>query len=740
MQFHSGYASVQDLYGGMDSASPMDRDFYDGNSPAEDLGIGINDVGMSVPLGISAANVQGVYSKIRSGVGKMELGFPGAISGNRQAQTPEMYGKDQRQALRELAAINEVEYTTHAAYQMMGMTGAIEQASDMIKFDMNRARMVQHEVERVIDFAADVAGGGSVVIHTGEFLRPLTDMYLDPTKKHNLSAGEDGRIMFKQRLTEDKDAKFYLVDDRTGQAMSTVEKDRLVAYPVWNKYLPDNTKFWERERGKSYIDDNGSEVRQGDYIDYRGNRVNDPFDPRKGRVPLYDNVSGRFRVRYMSYDDFDTEAKEKNYYKQKRIGRPLTFYETITQTEAFLQATLETNEGHSRGWALQYADRVDKEFDLMDKLYKAKEVYSKLDASIPESEKWKIMVQESAASHSHALQQLIPPDSKNPVELIDENISSLRKQIEFARQASVSQEQQAEDTAEQKRHIVEPLKYVEKFTIRHYAEAGLHAMNKTIDPQNPIFVSIEHIFPERFGGHPQELKWIVKKAREKMEDYLTSPEMELGTTYAGQSVFDRDPVTQELILKKQKNPYFVPGMSKGEAKKIAEDHIKATLDTGHLNMWRKYFQPKPGATSEQNEAEFKKWYLGQIEGLAKEGLVGNVHLVDNYGYQDDHLSPGTGNAPLKEALAVLKKFGYDKAITIEPGADASTDLSDFHGLMKTWRYLGSPIYGFGASSGGQQRWSQVQYGYFGQGQPPYFIFGAYAPSNDWTLWSQTPME
>ena len=39
-----------------------------------------------------------------------------------------------------------------------------------------------------------------------------------------------------------------------------------------------------------------------------------------------------------------------------------------------------------------------------------------------------------------------------------------------------------------------------------------------------------------------------------------------------------------------------------------------------------------------------------------------------------------------------------------------------------------------------QRWGEVQYSYFGQNQPPYFVFGAYAPSNDWTLWSQTPME
>ena len=95
-------------------------------------------------------------------------------------------------------------------------------------------------------------------------------------------------------------------------------------------------------------------------------------------------------------------------------------------------------------------------------------------------------------------------------------------------------------------------------------------------------------------------------------------------------------------------------------------------------------------------------------------------------------------------MSILDKYKYDKAITVEPGADASTDLSDFHGLMKTWRYMGSPIYGVGGGGGGgaqvPQTWGQVQYSYFGQNKPPYFVFGAYAPSNDWTLWSQVPLE
>ena len=119
-------------------------------------------------------------------------------------------------------------------------------------------------------------------------------------------------------------------------------------------------------------------------------------------------------------------------------------------------------------------------------------------------------------------------------------------------------------------------------------------------------------------------------------------------------------------------------------------------------------------------------------------------MVDNFGYQDEHLSPGQGNTPVKKMVEILKKHGYEGALTIEPGADATVDLSDFHGLMKTWRLFGSPVYGaHGAvarTDTPRKNWSDIQYSYFGQTASPYYIFGSYAPSQDWTLWTQTPME
>ncbi len=159
-------------------------------------------------------------------------------------------------------------------------------------------------------------------------------------------------------------------------------------------------------------------------------------------------------------------------------------------------------------------------------------------------------------------------------------------------------------------------------------------------------------------------------------------------------------------------------------------------------MWRKYWQPDPKKTPEDNDKMFKEWVVKSIETLAKDGMIGNVHLAYNYGYHDDHLAPGQGNSPVREIMNVIRKHGYDKAITVEPGADAATDQSDFHGLMKTWRFFGSPVYGMGGLGGSRssQQWGDIQGAYFGQGRPPTYIFGSYAPSNDWSLWSQVPFE
>ena len=158
MQFNSGYYSHHPV---VDYFNAMDPQAY-GEKPPYGAELGIKDIGMSVPMGISAANVAGIYSKIRMGAGNIEIQFPGYGTGSRNAQTPEMFGEDQRQAIRELSMANEVKFTTHASFQLMGMMGRDERGN----FSINNATQDMFELKRAVDFQADM-GGGSVVIHSG---------------------------------------------------------------------------------------------------------------------------------------------------------------------------------------------------------------------------------------------------------------------------------------------------------------------------------------------------------------------------------------------------------------------------------------------------------------------------------------------------------------------------------------------------------------------------------------------
>jgi len=729
----------------VDYFNALDSEAY-GAHDNKDLGLGVQDIGMSVPLGISAQNVSGVYSKIRMGAGNIELGFPGAFSGQRNAQTPGMYGADQRQALREMAEINDVKFTVHGAYNVMGMTGQDQQGN----IALTSGERSQNEILRAIEFAADVAGGGSVVVHSGEFERPITHLYLDGhmlddngKEKRNYAKDENGRLMFKKRLTEPWDFAFQVFDPRTGQVHDAVAKgDRFVAQPVWLR----------SKKSQPYKDAHGKTVNPGDYIDEEGNLIEDPFGikfeysndkNRKfegGRVPELDPKTGRYKVKYFHFDDFERESLEYNKYFEKVMGRKPEYYEKLSGQEMFLRGQMTTQAMNARGWSMYYGQDIEQNIEALKRLRRIRKQYEKLDANTPPEEKWKILKQDQKLFHITG--GIIPPENKDPLEYIDEQIKHVQKGIEFAKGSSSSQEEQAWDIL----HTMHGLRSGEKVFNRHfrrlYAELGIEAMKKTKDPNNPIVLTVENIFPERYGGHPEELKFMIKQIREKMVEYLTEPKHIFAE--AKDTMKREDETIQDWGERtvKQEQPYYIPGMTKEEAAKLAEKHIKITLDTGHLNLWKKFWQDDPKKTREENDAMFKKWYLEQVESLAKDGLIGNVHLTDNYGYQDDHIAPGQGNVPIREVIQILKKYGYDDAWTVEPGADASTDLSDFHGLMKTWNYFGSPIFDVSGMGGGitPQRWGEVQYSYFGQTRPPYYVFGPYAPSNEWTMWSATPME
>ncbi len=233
------------------------------------------------------------------------------------------------------------------------------------------------------------------------------------------------------------------------------------------------------------------------------------------------------------------------------------------------------------------------------------------------------------------------------------------------------------------------------------ARAGMMAMEKTKQRKKfdkdfeDLFIAPENLFPQQYGSHPEELAEIVKKSREKMKQYLK-----------------------------------MKGYKEKEAEKLAKKHIKATLDIGHLNLWRRYFRPPKNAkTPEEVDKAFKEWVKEKIKKLVKEGIIGHAHLADNFGFDDEHLTIGQGNAPIKEFLQILSEAGMKDWI-IETGS-----FNPISGWSEGVSYLGAPIH-----PSMQRSFASMLMAHAGYNKPIYYIAGAYAPSNEWTLWSQVPFE
>jgi len=712
---------------------PLDRSYHTGDDFGEetstnDIGVGIKDVGMSVPLGISAGNVQGLSVKMREGASNLEIGFPGAVSGNRQSQVPGMYGKDTREALRELAKINEVRLTTHSAYSIMGLSGQDQQGN----FLRDYQKLAMDEIKGAIEFAADTAGGGSVVVHTGEFERPLSE-----------EVWAEGGTKFRKYDEEPNDAVVRVVDRRTGHLMTQIRKNHKVAVAEWRRADSDYEGKYQIDADKDNKDLAGTLVmiKKGDYVDYEGNKIIDPLSIEHGRVPDYDPESGSLRAEMRGWDYFENEADKYNNLLENKYGRKLAEDEMITPEERVMQSQLETNEGYSRGWALQFSRSIKEHQKQLEKLREAREFYKEIWENTPEDDRWRLRRQTEQFSH------FVSPETKDPLEMIDKQIWALTQELTYAQQSGYSQEKQARDTRETWENVVSARKYALEQAKKSYAQAGIYAMDVTDkkDLEKPLYITMENIFPERYGAHPQELKKLVLDAREEMVRRLSAEKIAdpSGTVYTTDEAKEMGRPYLAGKPREIENPY--KRMTEQQARKAAEEHIKATIDTGHFNTWRKYFQAKQGESIEQTDSRFKHWLLNQTEDLAKAGIIGNVHATDNFGYQDDHLAPGQGTTPVRDMVAIMKKHGYTGPLTVEPGADATTDLSDFHGLMKAWREFGSGVYGAGYGGPGvvphgPNRWEDIQYSYFGRNQPPYFVFGNYSPSNDWTLWTQVPME
>ena len=202
-----------------------------------------------------------------------------------QSPTPEYFGKAQRRALEELGKANEVNFTTHASFGITGLAGMDQRGN----FNKAVKEESLHEIKRAIEFAGDVAHGGPVVVHTGEFSRSL------------IGAGwnQEGEFASKFRMHEKEQDRETLgvVDMRDGSLKAEAHKNRKVSRPEW----------LTTKAGQEYEDLDGKKElpkkREAVYLDYWGKQV-----LRNLRVPLYKN--GEFVTKQYGWDELREQANE----------------------------------------------------------------------------------------------------------------------------------------------------------------------------------------------------------------------------------------------------------------------------------------------------------------------------------------------------------------------------------------------------------------------------------------------
>src|SRR3989338_6640879 len=157
-------------------------------------------------LGISHGGQvdEGLKVNIFRGAKSVELAFFGTGKGQRgQGGTPESYGHNEREEMRQLARLNEVEISTHAAPDLGPLSGFTGQG-----FSREQKEQSMHEIRRATEFGAEAAGGGAVVVHIGSRHGELPRALVEADDKFLMYSKEKERMPIQ------------LVNEKTGQLIN----------------------------------------------------------------------------------------------------------------------------------------------------------------------------------------------------------------------------------------------------------------------------------------------------------------------------------------------------------------------------------------------------------------------------------------------------------------------------------------------------------------------------------------
>src|SRR3989338_81900 len=416
--------------------------------------------------------------------------------------------------------------------------------------------------------------------------------------------------------------------------------------------------------------------------------------------PVIDPKTGlfKYKAKGLTYADF-LKMKENGELKE---DPSLAFFKASRNKE--LQQT-KAEEG-------KWMDMYQNNKETYDEIDKMKKSIKSLQQNNPEAadRTAKTFLKELRAVPSENTAKF-QDYVNNPIKLIEETQTKIGREIEHTRDGAMGYGKKAFEIEQDIQNVTSVEEFAVDKSATNIARLGIKAFEteKRKGLSKPLFISPENVFAEQYGAHPQELKKIIQTSRQKMVELLTQPKTAEGTA----------------------NLYYKKDLSKSEAEKIAQDHVKANFDIGHANTWRKYFK----GTNE----EFDKWVMNEVDDLVKNKIIGHAHISDNFGYDDEHLSVGEGNAPIAGFVKKLKDAGMSDEIIFEPGGQGEGE-SIYNALFTGWgRASHSPVYRMGGKA---MSWTDVS-GYFnGRTFTPSYMQGAYLvnPQAEENWWSGTPLE
>ncbi|MFP4119251.1 MAG: TIM barrel protein [Candidatus Woesearchaeota archaeon] len=634
--------------------------------------------------------VQQMLSSIRQGTGQLQLAMQTSPDEPNASGGIAGIGKTKRQAIKEVIKASEIDWQglelpPSAMSNLSGFDGRQNTFSEE-----KRKRDLQN-VRDAIQFSAEIEAGGGIDVWSQEFPRSISTAKFnrDPKWKFESFEGFD----------ENEDEVRYLVNTKTGR-LEPVRADSIggqegassITVPVWK------------------TDDSGN------FIDETGNPIKaDPDDPDylMRRVPEWDDKNKKIKTETMDWSKFKKEyVKELN---RREYGDDKSQWKTPEEWWYRLNK-VENGYSRQRAQALQFTQGYEQERNQYMKLLEEKKAAERMEEGKSEDELRQLGLLEPTGTNSEAGRYL-SPDYKPRSQVLQEQLDNLKQRMEFSRGIATDAETNAMNAWEMQDNVKPVEEYALDKTTDSYAELGVYAMQETMRNKGklkrPIQVGPELGFPEAYGGHPDEFIEMIKKSRKKMEEKL------------------------------KKDPKIFAKHGPEGVKKLANKHIAGMMDTSHLSMWYNHFPKKDKNESESKRLKrFNKWFKESMKKLGKEGVVGSVQVVDSAAGPHRHLPPGEGVFPSVEGVKLMQKEGFDGPIVSEGHGEEMQEPGKIQ--YSLWNEFGASIgTGYAFGTGGGNAFGNIYGGIGGAAgyrAPANYIVGGYSPSNEWSLWSEVPLE